>query len=784
MDEMILTRAWVKKSLVSAVLFSVFQLKALATNPIEARLIENFPASVATNGSTYTASYSFTSKIPFTMVTPFTILKDNNAPTDFTYNDQCSGKLLAYQESCIVTIYLRPTTAGSKTITLIEAYGNDRVPVTSLSTTASGNGGGGSSSTYVTGTVITALPATSVVNTAQPWKFQFKNTGSQSATLTGYTVEGSDAGYTSDCGSSLGTTSPSNVCYFKGTYTPQTSSPHSISAILNYQQGTPVEVVTSTNTSTKGQILSCTTQVGFAPQTLTGATVNNITLLCTNNSSETVFIDTHTSSYPSSASSGTFTVYNPSSSSPPAGDNCTGTLPASASCQLKGNYTAPGSAISPVTVSLTVNYHTQSQSSLVSSASTSTAVVTSITNTRTLNIVNQCPFDVYWGMVSGAATHLGSCTTDANCAGGAASCDTNNNTCYYKTNWSPTGGTGGNPYHLTPLGGGGNTASVTISQNAASGGSGNILWSGLISGSTNCHGATCENNPCGNVGGTTSCPPGSGFDQPATEAEFTLLLQGQGLQDSYDISNVNGVSIPMSMVASPAGSDFNCGNAGNPNASGSLGGCAYNNVTPPSYIYNWVTNTGTACTAQNTCTNPNYLCGYYKNGSSFIKNCGAFRGYWSANEICQTNPSFSGDLGNGVTCSQVLTGAFPPPNGTITDLLKCSPPDASAFLYNSCYLNLSGNPGQCCGCTNWSNTGATAQCTRSATDSQWTNYILNLVKWQKQACATSYSYPYDDPSSSFKCTAGPTTSYTITFCPGGVTALPSGIPASADGRNA
>ncbi len=649
-----------------------------------------------------------------------------------------------------------------------------------MSTHATGNGGGGSSSAYVTGSVTNALPPTSIVNVAQPWTFQFKNTGTQNATILDIIVDGSDPGYTNDCGSSLGTTTPNNVCYVKGTYTPQTTAPHSVSATLSYQQGTPVEVVTSTNTSTKGQILSCSPQPGFAPQTLTNATVNNITLLCTNNSNETITIDSHTSTYPTGGSSGTFTVFNTPPGTPPPGDNCTGTLLPTAACQLKGNYTAPNAPFSPVTVSLTVNYHTPSTSGLVANTSTTTEVVTTINNSRTINIVNQCPYDVWWGLASGAAKHLGSCSSDADCAGGAATCDTNNNTCYYKTNWSPTGGTGGNPYHLSPNNG---TAHVTITQNAASGGSGNILWSGLISGSTNCSGGVCQNNPCGNAGGATSCSPGIGFDQPATEAEFTFLLQGQGLQDSYDISNVNGVSMPISMAASPAGTDFNCGNAGNPSTSGTLGACAYQNVTPPSYVYYWVTNTGTACTAQNTCSDSNLRCGFYKNGSSFIKNCGEFRGYWSANEICQTNPSFSEDLGQGVTCAQVLSGAFPPPSGTITDLLKCSPPDSSAFLYNSCYLDLSGNPAQCCGCTNWPNTAATAQCTSSAVDTQWTTYVLNLIQWQKQACATSYSYPYDDPSSSFKCTAGPTTSYTVTFCPGGNTALPSGISSSADGRN-
>jgi len=142
-----------------------------------------------------------------------------------------------------------------------------------LSTHATGNGGGGSSSAYVTGSVTNALPPTSIVNVAQPWTFQFKNTGTQNATILDIIVDGSDPGYTNDCGSSLGTTTPNNVCYVKGTYTPQTTAPHSVSATLSYQQGTPVEVVTSTNTSTKGQILSCSPQPGFAPPIQQGSAI-------------------------------------------------------------------------------------------------------------------------------------------------------------------------------------------------------------------------------------------------------------------------------------------------------------------------------------------------------------------------------------------------------------------------------------------------------------------------------------------------------------------------------
>ncbi len=55
-----------------------------------------------------------------------------------------------------------------------------------------------------------------------------------------------------------------------------------------------------------------------------------------------------------------------------------------------------------------------------------------------------------------------------------------------------------------------------------------------------------------------------GFQQPATEAEFTFLLTGSSRVDTYDITNVNGFSMPYpweTNVASPSG--YQCGVAGN-----------------------------------------------------------------------------------------------------------------------------------------------------------------------------------------------------------------------------
>lgn len=731
-----------------------------ATDPIRSILTQGFPSQVNTSGGTYIASYTFTNEIPFTMVNPLIIIKTTNAPSEVTYEDLCSGKRLNSQESCTVSVRLTPTTAGLKIVNLTEAYGHDRVPLPQLATTASVNGG----SSGITAVVTTALPQSLNINSSAPWKFTYTNNGSEAATGLNIAVTGSS--YNTNCGLNLSNIAPANSCYVQGTYTATSTGAHTITSTLSYSQGSPVAVSTSTNGSGQGSGLVCSAAVPLAPETLINTT-NPVTLLCTNKSGSSINITGHTSTYPSGGAQGTFV---PSGG---AGDNCTPqSLPNNASCQLSGNYTAPGSAASGVTISLSVDYTTTSPQT--SNTSTTTDVVTVINNLRKFHLINNCNFDVAWSMVGGAVSDSPSC---ASCPSGST-CNSAANVCYYN-NYGPTTGS----YLLSANGG---TADTQIVQTAASTLSDQILWKGLISASTNCTGTTCQNNACQNNGGTTSCAPGVGFDQPATEAEFTLKLTGSGNVDSYDISNVNGFSMPISMSTNQSAADYDCGDAGNTAAAGNLNACNYNNMTPPTQMYYWVENTGVACTSLNTCTDTTKICGLAFNPSAnnFTKNCGAFLGFWAANQICQTNPNFTSPFGDSFSCKQYLSYPFPDATYTLTQLLKCSPPSTTAPQFNSCYLSYSGYTStqlaQCCGCSDWAGIATpTASCPVGQTDPQWIQYVLPLIQWMKQACPTSYAYPYDDKASSFQCSASEATEYTITFCPGSQTGLPAG---KTDGR--
>jgi hypothetical protein len=46
-------------------------------------------------------------------------------------------------------------------------------------------------------------------------------------------------------------------------------------------------------------------------------------------------------------------------------------------------------------------------------------------------------------------------------------------------------------------------------------------------------------------------------------------------------------------------------------------------------------------------------------------------------------------------------------------------------------------------------TGADATC--GNTNSLWTTDVLPIISWIKEACPTCYSFPYDDPTSTFTC---------------------------------
>lgn len=733
-----------------------------ALDPIAHRITQSFPSSILTNGGTYKASVVFTSNFPLTMVTPLIINKSSNSSSEFSYNDECTGKRLQRNQSCVVEVYLNPTSDGAKDVKLIASYGNDRVPI-SLNTVATG----GNTGAMVTGTFTTPLSSPLTLNTASAWKVTYTNQSQSQVTGINISVAGSPGGYQTNCGPTL---DPGYPCTVEGTLTPTEQGSYTVTTNFAYAQGATVTESSTSSTNGTTGALNCYVSQGFAPQTVKN-TSQTITLLCNNTSQENIYFSNSTSG--SFNNVGTYT-----GTSTPSDNNCnstqTSSLSPKANCQLTGTYTAPSSSGSSATISTeTITYTVGiSGAPQTASASTSTEIVDQINNQRTIHLVNHCNFNVWWGMVGGAVTN----SNPNACPSGSTS---NNGRCLYNGS-APTSGS----YLLTSNGG---TATTVITQTAASTGpsDGNILWSGLISASTKCSGNSCANNDCGNNGGNSQCT--AGFQQPATEAEFTFLLTDAGNLDTYDITQVNGLSIPMSMSSNQTANGYSCGTAGDTSAqSGGLKAANYSNITPPTQMYYWVSNLA-SCTSSNACTTSGQICGlaYSSSGNKFVKACGDFLGYWSANQICQTSPTFSSPFGDNFNCDLSLTTPFPNNTYTLTQLLKCSPPNSTQPLFNSCYGTYAGASAtalqQCCGCTNWDSIATPSEsCPVGQIDPQWVTNVLPSITWMKRANPTGYSYPYDDEASTFKCTADEDTEYTIQFCPDQATALPSG---ATDGRD-
>ena len=282
------------------------------------------------------------------------------------------------------------------------------------------------------------------------------------------------------------------------------------------------------------------------------------------------------------------------------------------------------------------------------------------------------------------------------------------------------------------------------------------VWpSVVIAGRTGCEGGSCKTADCG--GGTGGCT--HGFAQPATQAEFTMNSNGV---DTYDVEVINGINLPISVtpdVAANASNPYFCGAPGAPTPSPGLGACSWT-FTPPSVEYFWVTSGGKACAANTDCESGT-ICGLSFNAGQqqlLQKTCGTQLGFWTANQICGVQRNYGAPF----DCSGQLS--TPQDGRTWWDLYACTFP-------KSCYSG--GAASDCCGCTDWDTLGisvppSTERCKNI--NSNWAPKVQDTLTWIKKACPTVYTYPFDDPSSTYTCNSGGgqnNANYTITFCPNG-----------------
>ncbi len=474
-----------------------------------------------------------------------------------------------------------------------------------------------------------------------------------------------------------------------------------------------------------------------------------------------------------------FTVASSLIASPVFTNDCANVVTAASTCRISTNIQSLSTA-GQVSQYLAIPYG--SGKTLIANRPTNFSILAA-TNTRTLTFDNQCPYDVWMAFVGGG--QINTCKTDADCdakpnvVAGTFVCDPNaaggNGICNWKNPIPPNGNyrlpTGGAPVNVTLVE---NVYPLSATQH--------LVWSGVIGGRTSCTSTGCTTGDCG--GGEGACPVGNGLSQPAQQAEPTFQQES----DFYDITGINGLNIPMSIepqgVVRDAHNPYTCGAPGitvdQAGTGGTIGGCSWSFVTP-SFSYVWVAGGGGNCTGHGDCNGAGgEACGLSAvniAANSAQHTCGKFMGYWTADQVCGMNSSYSQAP---YSCNSAAT------NGTFTNMYACSGTGYSQSCYNS-----SGST-TCCGCQNWqeapsnitipSDDTIVKQCNATGNGSSnavWIANALPTLSWYKAACPPFYVYPFDDKSSTFSCTNNSSgvnsTNYKITYCPGGNSGAPAGV---------
>ncbi len=400
---------------------------------------------------------------------------------------------------------------------------------------------------------------------------------------------------------------------------------------------------------------------------------------------------------------------------------------------------------------------------------------------RKLKFKNKCKDQEVWLGIVGAALQIPrTCSSDTDCDSGQK-CNTTQGICQ----WTLPSTTSGS-FHLSKSGDSGDTAvfDIPVSQTIGSGNDSQLLninfyvQTGCQSSVGDCTegpcGGSCETAPCVVDGKLDKpCPFGTGPMGPLTQGELNLF---RDIQDTSDVSNINGTNVPIEITPSVTNTGiYDCGNPGGTTpVNNRLKGCTWSfNPTignnDEGAILRYVKLGGDLCT-NGQCTDENEVCGlsYEATTNTIAQSCGKQIGWFNANEICKDDPSFS--MGS-LTC-----------NAVNNDLFECIGTNAA-----SCYTL--GVNSSCCGCPIWGSLAPTPVCRDQnqriipnccvSTNTSWTSTALPWAQFDKDACPTAYSYPFDDKTDTFDCPKGfsgsssnpNSVNYTITFCPDGKTGI-------------
>jgi len=592
-----------------------------------------------------------------------------------------------------------------------------------------------------------------------------------------------------------------------------------LSSSISYQiTATPQSTISFVSAQPEPDDINNTTQGG-------GTTSQTLTFKVQNSSSTDVTVSGRSISPTTTLSSSSAVIDTAGTANivPITGLACSSTcsntnIPAQCACNVTAPFNAgPANGTANHTLSIT----TTNGSPLTI---TSENIIFAVTdqNVRNFTFVNRCNFKVWIG-VSGGGQEACQGTS-----GTQANCPSTNETCFIPTGaatgtcyWNNPAPIDSGSYELAAAAtagdvGGVGTVSIpipSVGDNSA-GTKQNIIWSGAFTGRTGCGGgvgslcltADCSGNPhdgSGTVNPAGACTLSKAFSQPAVQSEFTLangLTDVGGVNyDSYDMTMINGVNIPIDISpVNPGFSDtsgFQCGSPGSTKADPTAGidGCSWNITPPSSNLLDYAMtpyDAAKTCTSQSDCSGSD-TCGLAENptGSVLTHVCGPIIGYWSADEVCSFNAN-SPTAPTAYACNQSLTsGQINEPwlsRYKTTDLYSCNPITQSAQQPSNLYIQsgytANTQTNSVCGCVNWPTVGihvgdTALQCVASTT--AWTNLAQPQVQWLKSACPTAYVYPFDDATSGYICgtlqpgnTTPPTVNrenYKVTYCPGGAT---------------
>ena len=173
------------------------------------------------------------------------------------------------------------------------------------------------------------------------------------------------------------------------------------------------------------------------------------------------------------------------------------------------------------------------------------------------------------------------------------------------------------------------------------------------------------------------------------------------------------------------------------------------------------------CSKQSECGGKGY-CGtqFIAGKGLLLQQCGKFAGWWSADDFCT---GFPNDTIGPLNCGASITDGDNSSQTNLASLFACAVKGGqSPGNGTSCYNDGTSAtyPSTCCGCATYDQDDAdglskfwpkngTSSCSKvgdlTANDPVWDTEIQPWLVNLKRACPTAYSYPYDDPTSTYQC---------------------------------